>query len=623
MRKAWRQGTRPSRVDRPTRLAALLAAVISLTAVLASPAWGSLGYELDATKPSRALGGGPKGLAVDQSSQDIYVAIVSTNPSTGAPGRIERFNSDLSADGIFAAGGFYTGVAVNPLTHGFYGAQVEIHTSFGNLGTPQLDRFTSAGALSGSSALDYNDSLPSIATDSAGNVFFPSVTRHSVQVFDSAGVLQEEITCGGCPGGSFGKPGSVALDSADNLYVADAAPDRVVKLTSSGGGPYSYASTIQSGRGAGAVAVDLSSGDVLVGDMPNGGNYHIVAYSSSGTQFDDFGAGLFPDIVAGYGSLSAYQIAINATTHKVYVGELNKFYVFEKVTIDPPSATANFATAVGQLDATLNASVNANGHAVLECEFEYTDEADFLANEFANATALPCPQKPDGSSSTPLKVRVAGLSPATDYRYRVTATSNAGSVSSSSSNFETFPAVPPTVTTGSPQEVGQSAATLTGTVNPHGGSVSDCHFELGKSLSYGTSLPCSPLPGPVTAAVAEVLKTSGLMPGTVYHYRLVVSSNAGTAAGGDITFTTLSTPLDPGPKDPESAPPAPTPRAATHPTEPPQGLRCRDGFRRQRIGGKPRCVKICKRGFRRKLVQGKVRCVKKRSSRRRHNRAPR
>lgn len=607
-----------AKIVAPVVLAALTAAVF------ASPAQAAEGYELET---SRALPGSMKGIAVDQASQDVYVAIVSTNPNTGALGQINRFDSDLTADGTFAAGGgYYTGVAVNPLTQAFYAVQAEIRgTLAGDVGTPQLDRFTSAGGDDGSFALAYSDSFPVVATDSESNLYIPNVNTHSVQVFSPSGTLLEEITCSGCPGGAFGKPGSVALNAADDLYVADTDPDRVVKLTSSGG-PYAYASTLQSGQGAGAVAVDPSTGDVFVGDAPGGDDYHVIAYTSAGVPYDDFAADLLPDASAGgYGALSAYQLAVNATTHDLYVGEIEKFYVFEKTTIDPPSATATPATSIGQLTATLNATVNANGHATQECEFEYADEADFLANGFADASVVPCPQNPDGTTATPLAIDVAGLAPDTAYRYRVTATSHAGTTESGVQSFATLPEAAPTVTTASPQEVGEATAALRGTVNPHGGQVSDCHFELGTSTSYGASLPCSSLPGPATTSVAVGKLVSGLEPGTAYHHRLVVTTNAGTTIASDVEFATDSPPPEPEPQ-PAPIPPPPAPLVVLPSPSPPPAVkplpRCKKGFRRQRVGGKPRCVKVCKRRFRQKRVRGKVRCVKVRRSRKHRRHAP-
>lgn len=614
MRKIRRRSASRNRVDRGVVLPVSLLAIALVASAFAAPAQAGLGYEPPAVNSTRSLPGIPRGVAVDPVSQDIYVAIVSTDLFGGDLGEIDRFNSDLSADGVFAAeGGYYSGVALDPVTSGFYGAQVEIRGSFGNFGTSKLDKFSSLGAPTGSSALPFPAALPQIATDSLGNVFYPNLGAHSVQVFNPAGTLIETITCGGCPGGSFGEPASVALSSADALYVADAFPDRVVKLTRSGGS-YSFTSTVQSGRGAGAVAVDPATGAVLVGDMPDGKDFHIVAYDSSGTQFDDFAAGIFPDSKGDFGSLAAYQMAVSGTTHKLYVAEDNKLHVFEEVTIDPPAATIKSATGVGQITATLNATVNANGHAVLECEFEYTDENDFLANGFTNAIDLPCPEKPDGSSVTALKIEAPGLAPAMKYRYRVTATSNAGSASSGNKTFETFPEIAPTVTTESPLAVTQAGATIKGKVNPHGGSASDCHFDFGTSPSYGSSLPCASLPGLVASDVAESKDVAGLQHSTTYHYRLVVSTNAGTVQGNDVEFRTASPPAEPGPEEPEPEEPAPGPVVAPHPP------RCAKGFQRRTVRGKARCVKVCRKGFRRKRLHGKVTCVRSVRSNRQHRR---
>jgi DNA-binding beta-propeller fold protein YncE len=611
--------TRRSRCPRLTF--ALLSMALTMCVVAAPPAGANPGYARDAAHPSRSLPGPPRGIAVDQATGDVYVAIVSTNPLSGGPGQIDRFSSDLSADGAFGDG-YYTGVALNP-AGGFFGAQMELRgTPLGDLGTPRLDEFDSTGSLASSFPLSFSDSLPPIVTDSSGHIFFPNVNTHSVQVYSSAETLLEELTCSGCPGGSFGKPASVAFDSAGDLYVADTSPDRVVKLAPSGGS-YSYSATVQSGQGAGAVAIDPSTGDIFVGDMPGGNDYHIVAYDSSGAQFDDFGAGLFPDSTTGYGALSAYQIGVNGTTHEVYVSEFERFLVFERTVIGPPSVVVEPATEVAQLGAVLNASVNPHGHAVLECEFEYTTEADFEANGFSSASTSPCPGKPDEEKSAHLSVRVMELSPSTEYRYRITATSNGGSTSSGSQQLETLPELPATVTTEPAQAVGQTTATIMATVNPKGGTVTSCRFELGNDSSYGTNLICPTPPGWSSDDVSEARAVSGLSPATTYHYRLVVTTNAGTTEGDDVEFTTAS---PSPPSEPEPAPvPTPEPAPATSPPPPaPVGpiatrraRRCKRGFRRGRVHGHARCVKACRKRFRRKRVHGTVRCVRRRPTHRR------
>jgi hypothetical protein len=607
------------------KLVALLLCVAAGAATLAPAARANVGYEPDSTHPSTPLTGlFPRGVAVDQSTGDIYVAIMSTNLPVAAKGEILRFNSNLSAGGTFApGGGYYTGVAMDLVNGGFLGAQVELRFGAAGFGASELNRFDSGGASVGSFPLDYTNSLPPIAADATGRVYLPNVTKHTVQIYSAAGTLVQEITCAGCPGGSFGSPASVALDSAGNLYVVDTSPDRVVKLVPSGGS-FAFSSVFQSGRGAGGVAVDQGSGDVLVADLPGGHSFHVVAYNSSGTQFDDFGAGLFPDppTASEYGALSTYQMAVNGNTHKLYVAS-DKLYAFEKTTIPPPSATVEPATSIAQQGSTLNATASANGHAALQCEFEYTDEGDFLANGFSAASHVPCSQSPDGTGDTALSGHATGLSPSSAYRYRITVTSNGGTVSSDDQAFETLPELSPLVTTEAAQTITQSAAKLKASVNPRGGTVSVCRFELGTSEAYGTNLSCLTPPNGATTAVSETRTLTGLLPATTYHYRLVVTTNAGTAEGDDVEFTTASPPSEPEPGGGSSPAPGPTPApgasapAPTGPVVTPPATQCKKGFRRTRVNGQTRCVKVCPKGSRTKLSRGKVSCVRKKHATRR------
>jgi hypothetical protein len=596
------------------RTIAVLAGLAAATSSLASfPALAQAnpGYELDTPLSSRSLPGPSRGIAVDQATQDVYVAITSTNPASGAKGQINRFNSGLTDNDVFSpGGGFYTGVAVNPVTGDFYASQIKLDLAQGTFGIPRMDVFSSLdGGSLGTFPIPDAGSLPPIATDSAGRVFYPNSAGHKVEVFDSAGVLKQTITCTGCTGGSFGRPISVALDAADNLYVADVSPDRVVKLTPGGGGIYSFAAVLQSGKGAAAVGVDPSSGDVLVGDLPGGTDYHIVAYDSSGVQFDDFGAGLFPDPLQsppGAATNLAYQIAVNGTTNKVYVGSNESFRIFKRTDpIEPPTAAASAATNVGQITATLNATVNAEGHAALTCDVEYTDEAD---SGYTHPTVKPCPSKPDGSASTAVNVNVQGLAAETAYRYRFKVSTNAGSVTTDSETFETLPVVLPTATTAQPEAITQTSASIKGSVNPQGGSVSSCRFELGTSTAYGTNLSCLTPPGVATSNVTETRKLTNLTPGTTYHYRLVIVTNAGTDQGEDVVFKTASPPAEPEPEAPSAPPSAPAPPAATSPP-PAEAPIVRPRPRR------------CKKGFHRRKVRGKVRCVRKKRSHRHRRRA--
>jgi PKD repeat protein len=122
----------------------------------------------------------------------------------------------------------------------------------------------------------------------------------------------------------------------------------------------------------------------------------------------------------------------------------------------------------------------------------------------------------------------------------------------------------PIVTTEGASAISQTAATLSGSVNPNGHAVTSCFFEYGTTTSYGSSAPCSSEPGAGTSPVGVSATIGNLTAGTTYHYRVVATSAAGTSDGADATFTTrpleLLTP-PPGPEPPKATPP-PTPNSS-------------------------------------------------------------
>ena len=100
-------------------------------------------------------------------------------------------------------------------------------------------------------------------------------------------------------------------------------------------------------------------------------------------------------------------------------------------------------------------------------------------------------------------------------------------------------AAPPSVTTGSPSNVGESSATVNGTVNPNGQSTT-YFFRYGTTTSYG--LQTSPSgAGSGTGMVAVHAGLDGLSPNTTYHYQLVATSSAGPSNGPDESLTTTAT----------------------------------------------------------------------------------
>ena len=139
-----------------------------------------------------------------------------------------------------------------------------------------------------------------------------------------------------------------------------------------------------------------------------------------------------------------------------------------------------------------------------------------------------------GSTNTICKrliVPPSGLNPVTI---------DAGSIANCSLSL--VPPPKPDVTTGDANPIGQTTATLNGTVNPQGYNVTNCKFNYGTTQSYGSSINCSSLPGAGKANVAVSANITGLAAGTTYHFQLVAANTNGENVGGDKTFPTNSPP---------------------------------------------------------------------------------
>jgi hypothetical protein len=98
----------------------------------------------------------------------------------------------------------------------------------------------------------------------------------------------------------------------------------------------------------------------------------------------------------------------------------------------------------------------------------------------------------------------------------------------------------PAVTTGTHSQVTGTSAVLHGTINPNG-SATAYYFEWGLTTAYGV-ISKEHSAGHGTKAVSVSTTAPDLIPGTIYHYRLVAANGSGSTTGADRAFKTAGNP---------------------------------------------------------------------------------
>ena len=186
-----------------------------------------------------------------------------------------------------------------------------------------------------------------------------------------------------------------------------------------------------------------------------------------------------------------------------------------------PDARTGPATAATAAGATLTGSIDARNRTTT-WYFEYGTTTGYgVRSTTRTATTR--------SGDQNVSAAVTGLKPATTYHFRIVATNDAGLARGSDQTVVT--AAPPVPVTGAALVASSGTVTLIGSVQTNGVATS-WWFELGASSAYGTRTPTRSVAGATGASTVTEAVTAAT-PGGVLHYRLVVSSDAGIASGGD------------------------------------------------------------------------------------------
>lgn len=201
-------------------------------------------------------------------------------------------------------------------------------------------------------------------------------------------------------------------------------------------------------------------------------------------------------------------------------------------TVGPPGVITQGATPESSGEsATLHGTVDPNGQSTTY-QFEYGTSW----GSYTHTVPIPAEVAGSGLNEKSVSYTISGLSPATTYYYRISATNASGKATGVQESFST--AGPPVAVTLWAPNVTGTKATLAGSVKSRS-LMTKYQFEYGTSTSYGSKVSVPPKEvnsGQGAVLVEESL--SGLQGNTVYHYRLVAENALGSSYGEDKTFTT-------------------------------------------------------------------------------------
>lgn len=376
----------------------------------------------------------PIGVAVDNSSSaldpskgDVYTAAyVASNIN-----EFDALGSLVTPPSPFGEGNF-SGATVNPVNGDLYVMTVFANEA-GNVAIDAYDPGTgellSSFEVPASKNIFGSLTVVQIAVDSAGDVYVPVAPQNEVLEYDPATCPAAPTPCvplktftGGTGTGALKGPSGVAVNSAGDLWVADAGNNRLEELS-----PADVPLDQIRSEGVQWPALD-GHGDVFA-IVKNGADpcgsvappcSHLLEYDAAGVQVADLGAGSFE---TGNSAQLPPMVAVNEASGRVYVSDAKgeKVWIFGPPV--KPVVEKELTSEVGVSEVKLGALVNPGGIQTTY-RFEY-DTREYKEGEAPHGQSVPFPEGSvgEGLTSDTVWAAASGLAPGTTYHYRVVATS--------------------------------------------------------------------------------------------------------------------------------------------------------------------------------------------------------
>jgi hypothetical protein len=422
-------------------------------------------------------------------------------PTTPCAANTASFTANVTSGSTkLAAVSAFSGFALNATVAG---AGITTGTTITSINTATKEITLSAAATATGTGVALTASAgftatTGVAVNDSGDVW--AANEAAAPVLDEfspvgvfMGAITESLLAGQAPA-TFSKLRGVAAGPNGEVYVDDAGNNVVDKFveTSPGSGTYEFSchlnatgtnSSLCGGVGTTtttAFATLTNSNDLAV---DSNGNVYVVSaglvdkFNSSGGFMETIGSG------------TASAVAVNPTTNNLYVGygTIIKEYCEETSCATPGSLLNEFSGPSGTLGAKGTSGLAVNAATVHTRVFAGNDtggKEDVVVFESATSptpVTEPCPSP--GRQTIELEMK--------------------------------------------------------GTINPEGLAATSL-FEYGETTSYGSTVASSPSndgsgDGPVTVTA----KVTGLVPHTLYHYRVHASNSELPANGLDVTCETL------------------------------------------------------------------------------------
>jgi hypothetical protein len=450
----------------------------------------------------------------------------------------------VCAAAVAAALGMTASVAVAADLHAF---NPDLSLT-GDCSTSTVDEVPDPGPCPGVAGVDHPaapfNNPKAVTTDFYGNIYVSSAgpelssgTEGRIDVFDSAGNFITEIP-------DESGPGSLAVDSEGNLYVANGFDELEEGLVRYEPTAYEPATgQIEYGDDPVVIATKEASGQGLAINVSNDHLFRklqdrIIEYGSA----TEDNAVLDEDIGTGELSGDEVGIAVDAAHGRIYAstweqgGAVRSVKVFELAAPHDLLFTLDTAGLPNGkfLSSFLSMAVDeGSGHSFIydgnaKKVFEFDEDGKYLSSiehsfQYTFLTKIAVDNGPDSPNG--------GLNAEGRYLFVPSHPAGAGH------SFAFGPAVegPPVVESISFGNVSESEAELRASITPTGlptdyvfEFISEQRFEeeggsfIGAEVAGGGQIPAGKTPVPVAAAA------SGLEPGVAYRFRVVAGNDAGT-----------------------------------------------------------------------------------------------